>query len=119
MPILFIEAIEDPSLPLPEHAAQSIADAVGLALGTPPARTWVRLRRIPQADYAENAAPDAPAPLFVNLRLRQPPAGAARAEQVQILTTAIASACGRRPEQVHVYYEPAAAGQQAFGGRLV
>jgi hypothetical protein len=34
------------------------------------------------------------------------------------ITEAIAGCLGRPPERVHVRYEPAAAGRQAFGGNL-
>lgn len=119
MPILTIDAVEDPKQPLPAKLARSIADAAGQVLGSPEARTWVCLRRIPAGDYAENGIEHAPAPLLVELRLREPPVAQERERLVLELTQAIARASQRPAETVHLHVQPAAKGQQAFGGRLV
>ena len=46
------------------------------------------------------------------------PEGPALEEQAARLTRAIALACDRPPENVHLIYEPPARGRIAFGGRL-
>jgi hypothetical protein len=58
-------------------------------------------------------------PVFVTVLHQRPPQGAALQQEVMALTTAIATLMQRSPERVHVQYAPAAAGRQAFGGRLV
>ena len=122
MPILDIDLVQ-PAGEAPPAAAltQALADAAGRALGTPPGRTWVRLRTLPASQYAENDAAVAPAdaPAFVTVLHARPPETDARALEVTALTQALATVLGRAPERVHVQYAPAAAGRQAFGGKLV
>ena len=99
--------------------ARRIADAAGDVFGTPPSRTWVKLRSLHA--YAENGAgpPAGVQPVFVSVLLARPPEGEERAAQVEALTRALAEACARPVENVHVLYAPAAAGRVAFGGRLL
>ena len=119
MPILTIDAVLDPKQPLPAGVASRIADAAAEVLGTASASTWVLIRPIPAANYAENGVDQAPAPLLVSLRQRQPPEAEQRAQQVLDLTRALARACEREMNQIHILYELPAAGRQAFGGQLV
>ncbi|MCB9526149.1 MAG: hypothetical protein H6702_22620 [Myxococcales bacterium] len=109
MPVLTVEWV---GAPPPDGLAQRLADAAGLALGTPPGRTWVRLRHLTPARYAENDVARAPEPVFVELLVRAP----TDAPTVGRLTRALARACDRSPEQVHVLVLPAAAGRMFFGG---
>ena len=123
MPILDIERV------LPEGAdsappglAQALADAVGRVFGSAPGRTWVRLRALPAAAYAENdaaALPNDALPVFVTVLHARVPEGPALASQVSALTHAIAVVLGCDAQRVHVQIAPAGAGRQAFGGRLV
>ena len=115
MPILDVDIVGAADLDL----AQKIADAAGRVFHTPAGETWVRLRS-PEA-YAENGGtlPEGVRPVFVSVLKTQPPAGEALVLEVQALTDAVAHACGRPPENVHVIYEPPALGRIAFGGRLV
>ena len=117
MPIIDLEIVGDAPLP----AAQPIADALGALLGTPPGRTWLRVRRLPADCYAENDGPvtGSDLPVFVTVLHADPPAGAARVAEMSALTAAIARALACDPACVHVQYAPAEAGRQAFGGRLV
>lgn len=121
MPILDVQLVGD--VPGPERAglARRLAEGAAEVLGSRPAGTWVKVSFLPRADYAENGGgPDASiAPVFVRLLLRVVPEGDARAAQAQALTLTIAAACARSPDDVHVLYEPAAAGRIAFGGQLV
>ena len=122
MPILDIELVQPEGAAPPAAAlTQTLADAAGRVLGTAPGRTWVRLRTLPASQYAENDAAVAPAdaPAFVTVLHARPPEAEARAMEVSALTQALAAALGRAPERVHVQYAPAAAGRQAFGGKLV
>lgn len=113
MPILditIVGATDDDAL------AQRLADAAGDALGTEPGRTWVRLHRLPRRDYAENGG-SALEPVFASVLLARPPDD--RAALARSLAAALARAVDRLEENVHVLFEPAAAGRVAFGGALV
>jgi len=89
-------------------------------LGSPPRGTWVAVDLIPAAHYAENGgAEPGVAPVFVRVLLKDGPPREGLAEQVAALTRAVAICSGRPADNVHVFYEPAAAGRVAFGGNLV
>lgn len=121
MPILDLELVGHADATLPPLLAQCVADSVAQALACTPGRVWVRVRGLPAHCYAENhsALADDELPVFATLQHAHPPTGDALQAELSALTQAIADACGRNPERVHVQYAPAAAGRQAFGGRLV
>jgi len=121
MPIVDIEFVRTAKASTTLPAAAALASAIGRVLGTPPGRTWVRLRTLDASRYAENDAPVAAdeLPVFVTILHAHPPVGDALATEVADLTTSIAECCRCPAERVHVQYAPAAAGRQAFGGRLV
>lgn len=121
MPLVEIEVVGDDEAAGGQVTAQALADAIGQTLGSPVGRTWVRLRRLARADYAENGvAPGADGgPVFVTMQHAHPPAGAALVAEVAAVTQAVALCIGRAPERVHVDYAPPGAGRVAFGGRLV
>jgi len=121
MPLIEIEIVGEDTSKRGRVSAQALADALGQALGCPVGRTWVRLRRLEGADYAENgAATGAPGgPVFVTVQHAHPPAGAALVAEVAAVTRTVALCVGRAPERVHVSYAPPGAGRLAFGGRLV
>ena len=120
MPILNVEIVGEADAAGEDSLAQRIADAAGGIFGSPPRGTWVRVRILPARRYAENeGAEPGVHPVFVHVVKRSvPPEEELRAE-VAALTEAIAAACERPAENVHVCYEVAAAGRQAFGGTLV
>lgn len=119
MPIVDVEVVA--AAASANVSAQKLADALGQVFGTPPGRTWVRVRMLADCDYAENQATiDAEAlPVFVTVLHLRPPEGERRAYEVRALTSAVAACLARSPERVHVQYAPGAAGRQAFGGTLV
>lgn len=119
MPIVDIDIVGDMP-PTDAAATQAIADALGAVFGSKPQGTWVSLRVLPAAQFAESggAAPGG-APVFVRILQRDPVDGAARAVEVQAVTKAVAAALSQPPAHVHVIYEPSARGRVAFGGRLV
>ena len=122
MPILDIELVQpDGAPPLAAVLTQALADAAGRVLGAAPGHSWVRLRVLPAAHYAENEAPVAAdeLPAFATVLHARPPQGDALAAETAALTQALAACLGRSPQRVHVQYAPAAAGRQAFGGVLV
>ena len=117
MPILDVELYE----PAPAGLAQRLADSVGQALATPPGHTWVRVHPLDPQHYAENGVEVAAAdlPVFVVILHRAPPEGVALESEVRALTALVAAVLGKEVERVHLQYATAAAGRQAFGGKLV
>ena len=117
MPLLEIELVGGQ---VAADAAQRIADAAAKVFEAAPQTTWVRVRTLAAGEYAENGgAEPGVAPVFVTVRKRANPQGETLRAEARSLTEAVARVCGRPKEQVHVCYEPAAAGRQAFGGELV
>ena len=121
MPIVDVELVSESEAEFSAISAQALANALGVALGSQPGHTWVRLRYLNNRCYAENlAAPlRVELPVFVTVLLAHPPEESALAEQVAAVTKAVANSVGRSREVVHVQYAPAAGGRQAFGGELV
>lgn len=121
MPIVDIELVHAHEPAASHPSASALASALGTAFGTPPGRTWVRVRHLPASAYAENDSELSAdeLPVFVTVLLAHWPAGEAMAEQVRQVTQAVADGLSLSPERVHVQYAPEAAGRQAFGGQLV
>ena len=121
MPIVDVELVSESEAEFSAISAEMLANALGVALGSQPGHTWVRLRYLNNTCYAENLAARSQVelPVFVTVLLAHPPVQLALAEQVAAVTQAVANAVGRCREVVHVQYAPAAAGRQAFGGELV
>ena len=62
MPIIDIERVlPDGADAAPRGLAQALADAAGHVFASAPGCTWVRLRALPAAAYAENDVQMAPA----------------------------------------------------------
>lgn len=122
MPILDVEVVVAADAAPPEAGlTQVLADAAGRVLEAAPGSTWLRLRTLPDSQYAENGAALAPEdwPVFVTVLHAHLPQGAALDAQARALTEALAAVLGRSPQRVHVEYAAAGAGRQAFGGVLV
>ena len=121
MPIVTVELVADPGRRLEQNLTQSLADAIGHALHSPPGHTWVRLRTLHHDEYAENGVPvDADElPVFVTVLERQVSAVAVLQGSITAITQAVASVLGRPASCVHVEFAPAAAGRVSFGGKLV
>jgi len=98
--------------------ARRVADAAAEIFEAPPATVWVRLRCLDPACYAENDAAQTPRPVFVTVLKRAWSADGVGAEHLK-LAEALALVLGKPVEHIHITYEPAAAGRQSFGGRLV
>jgi phenylpyruvate tautomerase PptA (4-oxalocrotonate tautomerase family) len=121
MPILEIDVVlRSESDFVGDASARRLAVRCGQRLGSEPGRTWVMVREIPTAHYAEDgSAGEAVAPVFVRV-LQADPVPIERIEDVvHGLTEAVADALGRSKAQVHVILEPPGRGRVAFGGRLV
>ena len=119
MPILEVRLIGEVPEDVHTGLAQRIADAAGGALGSRPQGTWVTLQFVDADAYAENegSPPDA-RPVIVSVLQADLPDAAALGEQVSRLTDAIAKACERPAENLHLIFEPSARGRIAFGGKL-
>ena len=120
MPILDIEIVGPLPLEVKEGLATRIADAAGEALSSRPNGTWVKLRFLPISEYAENAGgpPEGVLPVIVRVLEADLPSSEALAKRARDLTNAVALACSRPAENVHLIYEPAARGRVVFGGQL-
>jgi phenylpyruvate tautomerase PptA (4-oxalocrotonate tautomerase family) len=121
MPILEVEIVLRPGEVLADGLAAALADAAAGAMGTPVGRTWVRLGRIERSDYAEDGGgpPVGVFPVFVRVLKAERPSGDELRAEAARLTDAIARACMRPAENVHVLYEESARGRLAFGGDVV
>jgi phenylpyruvate tautomerase PptA (4-oxalocrotonate tautomerase family) len=121
MPIIDIELVCASETEFAKASAQTFADAIGRVLGSERGRTWVRLRFLNRISYAENLSTldSTELPAFVTVLQAYLPVGDVLAAEVMAITTAVAQCLARAPERVHVQYAPAAAGRQAFGGKLV
>jgi phenylpyruvate tautomerase PptA (4-oxalocrotonate tautomerase family) len=122
MPVLDIDLVLPAGAAAPAAAlTQALADAAGRVFDSAPGHTWVRLRVLAAAHYAENDASVAPdeLPVFVTVLHARPPEGDALATQAVALTQALATILGCELQRVHVQFAPGAAGRQAFGGVVV
>lgn len=102
--------------PAVDALGKRLALAAAEALGSPPERTWVRMRFLDDADYAEAGAGDLP-PVFVEVMSRAWPDD--RSAVALRLTEALSAVCGRPSRSVHVEFAPPAGGRVAFGGSWV
>lgn len=130
MPIFHIDLLDDGAPPDPT-LPKRLADAFGALLGARPGHVWVRITRCPPEAYAENGSGPVPRWAFVRVILRElppeiPPPGfktipdaEALAGRAYAITNIVAEETGRAAEDVHVYFDPPAAGRIAFGGELV
>ena len=121
MPIVTVEVVTGANDAIARDLAQSLADAVGRALKSPPGQTWIRLRSLPREQYAENESllDAVDLPVFVTILTRKPPQGVDLESAVAALTQSIAEVIARPVPCVHVEYAPAALGRLSFGGTLV
>jgi len=120
MPILDVECVCAEGERLPDRLAATLAEDAGRAIGAAPGHTWVRLRALPSGHYAESGGgPGALVrPVFVELLMAALPEPAERAALAKRLCGAVAEACGRPVDNVHLLFLPAARGRVAFGGQL-
>ena len=120
MPILDVELVLAPGETPVSDLAARLADAAAAVFDSEPRRTWVKLRFVQPDSYAENAgASGGPYPVFVTALKSKVPAGNDLETEIAKLTEAIARVCDRPAENVHILYQPDAAGRVAFGGNLV
>ena len=119
MPILNIDLVGD-GAPPPDGLARRLADAAGRVFNSEPNGTWVRLRSLSPAEYAENgdAYLDAD-PILVSVIKGDLGTPDELSSEASALASAIAEVTGRPTEHVHVIYEPPGRARVAFGGELL
>lgn len=117
MPIVSVEIVTEE--PPPTDLAGRLADALAQVFGGPPSRTWVRLRTLGHYAEGDGGPPPNVLPVFVSVLMANPPPVASRETQAAAISAAVSAASKRPVENVHVLYEPPAAGRIAFGGELV
>jgi phenylpyruvate tautomerase PptA (4-oxalocrotonate tautomerase family) len=115
MPIFHIETTRRPA----RAALRSLADALGALFDAPAGHVWVRIVPLDAALLAENLEAAPPGGAFVRVILRALPEEPALAERAKAITRLIAAALSEPESDVHVYFDPPAAGRIAFGGELV
>jgi len=119
MPILEVEIVLKPGELLTGDIAARLAGAAGAIFASRPRGTWVRVRALDAALYAENDAGASPGvfPVFVSV-LKSELDVQRMQDEASRLAEAISGICNRPMENVHVLFEPAARGRIAFGGIL-
>ena len=119
MPTLDIDLVGD-GAPPPGGLARQLADAASHVFGSEPNATWVRLRSLSPAEYAENGDDYLDAhPVLVTIIKADLATPDELATEAVALATAIAEVTGRAVEHVHIIYEPPGRGRVAFGGELL
>ena len=120
MPVLEVEIVLRPGETLPPGLAAALAESAGEVFNTPPGTTWVRLRSLDTAYYAESGGGPTGGvfPVFVAVLKRSLPGMEQRRVEAARLAAAVAQACGRPVENVHILYLPEGDGRMAFGGVL-
>ncbi|MGZ3697276.1 MAG: tautomerase family protein [Bdellovibrionota bacterium] len=116
MPILDVEIVGASDA---EGLARRLADAAGIVLGSAAGGTWVKLRFLPRENYAENG--DLPArvqPVFVSVLLGRCFEGEVQSRLALKLAEEFSKILDRPRENIHLLFEPSAAGRIAFGGKL-
>ena len=121
MPILDVEIVVGPGEILSPDLAGRLADRAGSVLNARSGGTWVTVRPLPLQQYGESSGgPELGVkPIFVTVLKAKVGSKEALAAEVKALTAAVAEICGRPAENVHLIYEPDAAGRVAFGGTIV
>ena len=120
MPILDVELVLKPGEMLTSDIAARIAEAAGEVFASKPRGTWVKVRILDSALYAENGtSPNMDVfPVFVSVLKSRIDAAGLREEASRLAET-IAGVCNRPRENVHIVYQPEAPGRVAFGGDLL
>lgn len=119
MPILDVEIVTRPHESIRPGLARELADRTGEILGSPPGGTWVKVHLLSGEAYAENQSTEELFPVFVSILKARLPSPEALQIEVTQLTAAIAQACARPEENIHILYLPEGTGRIAFGGKLL
>jgi hypothetical protein len=118
MPILDVEFVLGAGEKLPVGLAAAVAFEAGLVFGTPAGGTWVKLYELSAEHYAENDSQAESRPVFVRVLRAHLPTQLELEQEAPKLAAAIARACRRPVESIHIIYQPPIGGRIAFGGEL-
>jgi len=120
MPIVEVDIVLRADEVLDRTIAGRLANGVASVLGSGPQGTWVRLNPIERDRYAENGE-DAPKvhPVFVRVLKKELGVDEDLEKEAMSIAEIVADLLGRPRENVHIIYEPPAAGRIAFGGKLL
>jgi phenylpyruvate tautomerase PptA (4-oxalocrotonate tautomerase family) len=120
MPIVDIEIVLKPNEAIQSQMTSELANQLGEIFESPKGGTWVKVRGLIESQYAENEQESEEAyPVFISVLKSRLPTPDEMQIEVEKLTAAVAQIYGRRPENVHVLYEPEGRGRLAFGGKPV
>ena len=121
MPVLDVEIVLSDSERVQPSWAPQLADAAAEIFATAPGRTWVRLRELPEDQYAENGMHQQGAvhPVFVSILKADRPKDKGLQREIRQLTESFAHILARPKENVHLFYLPSGRGRVSFGGTLV
>ena len=120
MPILDVEIILEPGEELKPGLAAELANTAAEIFQSGPQQTWLKLRPLPQANYAENGGTaENVKPVFVSILKAQQPTLAQKQKEVHQLAQRFAQICGRPAAHIHILYLPEGNGRIAFGGQLL
>jgi len=122
MPILTIELLmADGDPDVPAQTLQKLTDALGELFQSAAGGTWVKLRHLHSSNYAENQVTLTASirPVMVEIIHSRLPAESELAIQAATVCELVASHLERPEENVHILYQPNAAGRIAFGGKLI
>ncbi len=121
MPLLDVEIVLSDCERVQPRWASQLADAAAEIFATAPGRTWVRLRELPEDQYAENGMqqPGTVCPVFVSILKAERPDDQQFQSEILGLTRAFARILGRPEENVHLLYLPPGKGRVSFGGKRV
>ena len=120
MPIVDIEIVLRANEIIREEMVSELADELGEIFHSSPGKTWLKVRLLAAAQYAENGGkPEGVYPIFVTVLKSKMPSMEELQEEMAKITGVVAHICGRPSENIHVIFQPEGRGRVAFGGKLV
>jgi hypothetical protein len=118
MPILEVEFVLGVGEKLPFGLAAAVAFEAGVVFGSPAGGTWVKVYELSADHYAENDSQADTKPVFVRVMRAHLPTQLELEQEAPKLAAALARACRRPVESIHVLYQPPIGGRIAFGGEM-
>lgn len=119
MPIIDIEFIGQTDLSNDTQLTQKLVNALGKVFKSPTGQTWVKIRFLPDAHYAENESTAQSKPVFVTVLMQHLPEINRRKRLAIAISEAVASVTQLPIKSVHLIFHPQGAERVAFGGELI
>ena len=121
MPIIRMEVVLEEAEELPEkQVLQALADGLGECMHSRPGGTWLMASGVPAAQYVENGGP-VPAgirPVFLTVIRHKIPDEETLTAECRKMAALAGEYLDRPADNIHITFEPEAAGRIAFGGEL-